>query len=193
MAFLLAPGFANVASAQAIHEHSLRITAAAEVGNGRLRLLPQGSQRAPDAADSLLLGARVGFDVGFNRHLAFETAVAVNWYVMDQLALVEAQGAPRIRFIRGERNEWYIRPMMGGALVGVNRSNLAFVAGLGVGYRRQLTETMDVFVELGYRLRHMRHVESGFATRVFDGYVPIQSPNGLACFLGLTAGAGFGL
>lgn len=193
LAFALALPIAATASAQPIHEHALRITTAAEIGNGRLVLIPKGGDRRPDAAESLLVGARVGLDVGFNRRVALETAIAVHWYAMQSFALVEAHSAPRIRFIRAEHDEWYIRPLVGAALVGVNRSNVAFVAGLGVGYRRQLSTSVDVFFELGYRLRLMRHLETGYSQRVFDGFTPTATPNGLACFLGLTAGAGFGL
>lgn len=193
LAFALAMSTTTLASAQPIHEHALRITAAAELGNGRIRLLPQDDQKAPDATDGFLLGARVGLDVGFNRRLAFETALAAHWYTNQSLALLELHGAPRIRFIRAEHDEWYIRPLIGGALVGVNHTNIAFVAGLGVGYRRQLGESTDIFFEVGYRLRWMRRVEAGFASRVFDGFTSTDSPNGIACFLGLTAGVGFGL
>lgn len=192
VALLLASCAAGRASAQSIDEHALRITLAGELGNGRLLLLPQDGQKKPDAAESLLIGARLGLDVGLNRRLALELAFAANWYAMRSFAVLEFQIAPRIRFIRAVHDEWYIRPVTGVGLVGVDRTNLAFVAGLGLGYRRQLAARTDFFVEVGYRLRLMRQLESGYASRVFD-FVPVTAPNGLACFLGLTSGVGFGL
>lgn len=188
--FLLAA--TGSASAQTIDEHALRITVAGELGNGRLILLPQDGQRKPDAAESLLLGARLGLDVGLNRRLALEVGFAANWYAMRSLAILEFQIAPRIRFLRAGHDEWYIRPVTGVGIVGVDKTNLAFVAGLGLGYRRQLAARTDFFLEVGYRLRFMRQLESGYASRVFD-FVPATAPNGLACFLGVTSGVGFGL
>lgn len=182
-------------SAQEVPTRGLRLAFAGELGNGRMPLLPPSGVDKPDAEESLLLGARFSADYGLGERLSLEAAFAADWYAMKDFAVYELDVAPRIRFIQRGYREWYIRPVVGVGFAAPVETHTGLVAGLGFGFRRQLTERLDAFVEIGYRLRWFRHYDAAFAAATWPGYgVPsAEAPNGLACFLGVTAGVGLGV
>ncbi|MFO0696799.1 MAG: hypothetical protein U0230_24725 [Polyangiales bacterium] len=186
---------ARPASAQEIPTRGLRLALAGELGNGRMPLLPPNGVDKPKAEESLLLGARISADYGFGERLSLETAFAADWYAMKDFAVYELDVAPRIRWIERGYREWYIRPVVGVGFAAPVETHVGLVAGLGFGFRRQLTERLDAFVEIGYRLRWFRHYDAAFAADTWQGYgMPsAEAPNGLACFLGVTAGVGLGV
>lgn len=185
----------SVADAQPrIHPWGLRFVGTAEVDRDHATLWNPTKAFGTLETTGVGYGLRLGADLGLGRYAGLEATVGGSLLGTFGLATVDLAIAPRFRMLLRTRHDLYLRAPLGGSLAfdPYGDPTSALLAGLGLGYRFQLTRVVDAFVELEVLGRFGRAVEPYFAYLEGYGLHPSSPPHLRTSTLGLRLGIGLG-